>query len=44
MSYEKVSKYMSLILRHHPETIGISLDEHGLGGCGGADCGNCQDK
>ena len=29
MSYEKVSKYMSLILRHHPETIGISLDEHG---------------
>lgn len=29
MSYERVSKYMSLILRHHPETIGISLDEHG---------------
>lgn len=24
-----LSKYMSLILRHKPETIGISLDEHG---------------
>ena len=29
MSYTKLSKYMSLILRHAPETIGISLDEHG---------------
>ena len=26
---EKVSKFISLILRHKPETIGISLDEHG---------------
>lgn len=24
-----ISKYISLILRHKPETIGISLDEHG---------------
>ena len=26
---ETASKYMSLILRHKPEVIGISLDEHG---------------
>lgn len=29
MSLNDTSKYMSLILRHKPETIGISLDEHG---------------
>lgn len=29
MSLQETSKYMSLILRHKPETIGISLDEHG---------------
>lgn len=29
MSLKSVSKYMSLILRHKPEAIGISLDEHG---------------
>lgn len=30
MSSDKdTSKYISLILRHKPETIGISLDEHG---------------
>jgi putative RNA 2'-phosphotransferase len=29
MDYTKVSRYISLILRHKPETIGISLDEHG---------------
>ncbi|HJC92461.1 MAG TPA: RNA 2'-phosphotransferase [Candidatus Mediterraneibacter excrementigallinarum] len=29
MSYEKISKYMSMILRHRPEVIGIRLDEHG---------------
>jgi putative RNA 2'-phosphotransferase len=23
------SKFLSLVLRHHPETIGISLDEQG---------------
>lgn len=23
------SKFISLILRHHPETVGITLDEHG---------------
>ena len=25
----KTSKFISLILRHKPETIGISIDEHG---------------
>ena len=25
----KTSKFISLILRHKPETIGISVDEHG---------------
>ena len=29
MDLTKVSKYISLILRHKPETIGITLDEHG---------------
>ncbi len=29
MSYKKTSKFISLILRHKPETIGITLDEHG---------------
>lgn len=29
MSLKEVSKYMSLILRHKPDTIGITLDEHG---------------
>lgn len=29
MSITKTSKYISLILRHKPETIGISLDEYG---------------
>lgn len=29
MNLTKVSKYLSLILRHKPETIGIALDEHG---------------
>ena len=29
MSYKSTSKYISLILRHKPETIGITLDEHG---------------
>ncbi len=29
MGYKETSKYMSLILRHKPETIGIELDEHG---------------
>ena len=29
MSDTKTSKFISLILRHKPETIGISLDEHG---------------
>ena len=29
MSNNEVSKFIALILRHKPETIGISLDEHG---------------
>ncbi|MCD8325971.1 MAG: RNA 2'-phosphotransferase [Lachnospiraceae bacterium] len=29
MSLRSTSKYMSLILRHKPEVIGITLDEHG---------------
>ena len=29
MNLTKTSKYISLILRHKPETIGISIDEHG---------------
>ncbi len=29
MSDTGTSKYISLILRHHPEVIGIQLDEHG---------------
>lgn len=29
MSLESISKYMSLILRHKPEKINITLDEHG---------------
>ena len=26
---KELSKFLSLILRHKPETIGIELDEHG---------------
>ena len=29
MNLTNTSKFISLILRHRPETIGISLDEHG---------------
>ena len=29
MDTASASKFLSLILRHKPETIGISLDEHG---------------
>ncbi len=29
LSLNDISKFMSLILRHKPEVIGISLDEHG---------------
>ena len=31
MSLKETSKFISLILRHKPEVIGISLDEHGWG-------------
>jgi len=29
MDLQDISRYIALILRHKPETIGISLDEHG---------------
>ena len=29
MEIKKLSKFLSLVLRHKPETIGIALDEHG---------------
>ena len=29
MDLNKTSRFLSLILRHHPEKIGITLDEHG---------------
>lgn len=29
MDYTEVSKYISLILRHKPEVVGLKLDEHG---------------
>lgn len=29
MAYTTTSKFLSLILRHKPEVIGIALDEHG---------------
>jgi len=29
MDLTKTSKYISLILRHKPEVVGITLDEHG---------------
>lgn len=29
MNLTKLGRYISLILRHHPEVIGIELDEHG---------------
>ena len=30
MDYTEVSRYISLILRHKPEVVGLKLDEHGL--------------
>lgn len=32
MSNNEISKFIALILRHKPESIGISLDEHGWAG------------
>lgn len=29
MDLNKTSKFLSLILRHRPDTVGITLDEHG---------------
>lgn len=29
MNLTAISRYISLILRHKPEVIGITLDEHG---------------
>ena len=33
MGLTDTSKFLSLILRHKPETIGIKLDEHGWAAC-----------
>lgn len=29
MNYKRISKYLSMILRHKPEIIGITIDRHG---------------
>lgn len=29
MKLTPISRYMALLLRHHPEQAGITLDEHG---------------
>lgn len=29
MDFDKIGRYLCFILRHHPEKIGITLDEHG---------------
>lgn len=29
MNFTKLSRFLSLVLRHHPEKLGIALDEHG---------------
>ncbi|MDO5145649.1 MAG: RNA 2'-phosphotransferase [Eubacteriales bacterium] len=29
MNYKKTSKFLSMLLRHRPEVIGITLDKHG---------------
>lgn len=29
MNKSRISRYLSLVLRHHPEAAGISLDRHG---------------
>ncbi|WP_368221728.1 RNA 2'-phosphotransferase [Blautia wexlerae] len=39
MNLTNLSKYMSLILRHKPEAIGISLDEHGWASVNDLICG-----
>ena len=39
VNYVKISKYMSMILRHRPEVIGITLDEHGWKTSGRDICG-----
>ena len=33
MDYNRISKFLSLVLRHEPEKIGIVLDEHGWTDC-----------
>lgn len=27
--YKRIGKYVSMLLRHHPEEAGVILDEHG---------------
>lgn len=33
MDLQRISKFLSLVLRHEPEKIGITLDEHGWTDC-----------
>jgi putative RNA 2'-phosphotransferase len=33
MNHQRISKFLSLVLRHEPEKIGIVLDEHGWTDC-----------
>ena len=39
MILTNLSRYMSLILRHKPEVIGITLDEHGWASVNDLICG-----
>ena len=42
MDEKKLGKYISLILRHHPEAAGITLDEHGWADVEELIAGICQ--
>lgn len=44
MDLNNISKYMSLILRHKPEVIGIELDEHGWANVDDLICGIEKDN
>jgi len=44
MDLTGTSRFLSLILRHHPETIGITLDEHGWADVGELIDGICKTR
>ena len=44
MNLKGLSKYISLILRHHPEVIGITLDDHGWADVGELIAGIARDR